>query len=88
MPFLDVLIHCGSSFLSVKLTVKIENISFKNNFHGFKNKFFRKAMLYNVAFIFQPKCYCRNSQIARNICIVCTTKLEAFSRRLFYYMEL
>jgi hypothetical protein len=33
--------HCGSSFLSVKLTVKIENISFKNNFHGFKNKFFR-----------------------------------------------
>jgi hypothetical protein len=46
--------HCGSSFLSVKLTVKIENISFKNNFHGFKNKIFRKAILYNVSFIFQP----------------------------------
>jgi hypothetical protein len=60
--------HCGSSFLSVKLTVKIENISFKNNFHGFKNKIFRKAILYNVSFIFQPKCYCRNSQIVRNIC--------------------
>jgi hypothetical protein len=25
--------------------------------------------LYNVSFIFQPKCYCRNSQIVRNICI-------------------
>jgi hypothetical protein len=43
----------------------LENISFKNNFHGFKNKFFRKAMLYNVSFIFQPNCYCRNFQIVR-----------------------
>ena len=61
---LPVLSYIRCKFLSVaiqKLTVKIENISFKNNFHGFKNKFFRKAMLYNVSFIFQPKCYCRNS---------------------------
>ena len=76
--------HCGSSFLSVKLTVKIENISFKNNFHGFKNKFFRKAMLYNVSFIFQPKCYCRNSQIVRNICIK-TYNIKTDEFRIWIY---
>jgi hypothetical protein len=49
-----------------------------------KNKFFRKAILYNVSFIFQPKCYCRNSQIMRNICIK-TYSIKTDEFRIWIY---